>query len=133
VTQELERLARQPRTNDLLPLVRLRIDATDFKNLTIQVRSPCLRHSRVRFAATHLHRYFDSFIQPHRLGVAFKDQVANPEDIILVRRRKATRAPKKDDYPDVTDALRKGQGDHGFVLLSASAPTPDESLFQYLL
>lgn len=54
--------------------------------------------------------------QPHRLGMAFKDSVANPEDMILVRRRRDAKPVSKEDYPDVQEALRKGGDDDGCVL-----------------
>ena len=47
--------------------------------------------------------------------MAFKDSVANPEDMILVRRRRDAKPVSKEDYPDVQEALRRGGDDDGCV------------------
>eukprot|EP00750_Incisomonas_marina_P010932 INCI16321.1.p1 GENE.INCI16321.1~~INCI16321.1.p1 ORF type:complete len:730 (-),score=163.38 INCI16321.1:740-2929(-) len=86
VSRSLAELKDEDVPNDLLPLLRIRIDLTDYKGVTIQ---------------------------PHRLGMAFKDSVANPEDMILVRRRRDAKPVSKEDYPDVQEALRRGGDDDG--------------------
>ncbi len=43
------------------------------------------------------------------MGLRFKEKIANPEELLLVRRKREVRAISKEDYPDDDEVRRKGK------------------------